>query len=159
MKPAGMVGVVSTRGFAGGCIRLGTRSHYNHVIIADGTGRAFEAQPGGVATCDENTYSDAVWAAVPLTDGQRAQTVTYLHGRLGVAYNWPAIVVFALRTLGPWLPHRTLDRWADRRANQICSELAVNALRAADLDLFPGRLAATVSPADVLNLALRKGWA
>jgi hypothetical protein len=159
MRPAGTIGVVSTRGFAAGCIRLGTRSHYNHVIIAEGTGWAFEAEPGGVDTCTENAYKDAVWVSVPLTEGQRVKVLAYLHTELGTPYNWPAIVVFALRTLMPWLPHKALDGWADRRRNQICSELAVNALRWAGVDLFPGRLAATVSPADILNLALREGWA
>jgi hypothetical protein len=159
MIAPGTVGVVATNGFAAGCIRLGTRCHYNHVVIADGNGGCYEAQPGGVEHTEVCGYSQIVWLTrQPLSDAQRLSITAWLQAEHGVPYNWPAIAVFALRTLDPWLPHKTLDGWADRRRNQICSELAVNAQRYAELDPFPGRAAATVSPADWLNLALAQEW-
>jgi len=159
MTPLGTVGIVATKGFAAGCIRLGTRSHYNHVVIADGHGGLFEAQPGGVRVVAEDSYAGTVWLTrLDLSNVQRIDAAAWLHSEVGVPYNWPSIVVFALRTIVPWLPHGWLDRWADKRRNQICSELAVNALRYAQFDPFPGRRAATVSPADWLNLALAKEW-
>lgn len=156
---AGTIGLVATRGFAAGCIRLATRSHENHIIIADGTGRAFQGAPGGVDLVPEDSYPDTVWLDhLPLSGGQRISMLAWLHSETGVRYNWPAIIVFGLRTFVPWLPHRVLDRWADRRPNQICSELAVNALRYAGIDPWPGRLAATIPPAAFVPVGLRGTW-
>lgn len=160
MIPESTIGVVATKGFIPGCIRLGTRSHYNHVVIADGNGGCYEAQAGsGVHHLPSVPYRQVVWLTrMPLSDGQRINVRAWLFGECGTRYNYPAIIVLSLRTLMPWMPHKLLDRWADRRPNQICSELAVNALRYTHVDPFPNRLAATVSPADWLNLALEKEW-
>lgn len=158
----GTLGVVATAGLVAGCIRLGTRSHVDHVILADGVGGCYEAIAGhGVRHLPTVPYGDVAWLArLPLLDGQRADITAYCQDaiQVGVRYNYPAIAVFTVRTAAPWLPHKHLDEWADRRAPQICSELAVNATRFAHLDMFPGRLAATVSPADLENLAIAKGW-
>lgn len=163
MPPAeGTPGLVRTHGVAARLIDAGTRSRWNHVVLADGHGGCYEMSASkGAQHLDAVPYADIVWLTrLPLSDFQRGEIVAYcqveVFNRTG--YNWPSIAVFAARTLDPWLPHAWLDKWADRRPEQICSELAVNALRSAHLDLYPGRLAATVSPGDVEQLALEKGW-
>ena len=161
MIAAGTVGIVATNGFALGCIRLGTRSHWNHVVIATGRGTLVEAQPGGVREIPDTWYDDCVWLVrQPLTDAQRKAVVAYVDvaALRHTAYNWPAILVFGLRTFLPWLPRKWLDRWANNRLNTICSELAVNAQRAAGVNLFGDRLAATISPAGVDVTYRRLGW-
>jgi hypothetical protein len=162
--PAGTVGIVSTRGLELGIVRLGTRSHWNHVVIATGRGTLVEAQPGGVREIPDNWYlpPSIVWLIrQPLTDAQRISIVEFVDSAAleRLPYNWPAIIVFALQTFLPWLPHGWLDRWADNRRNVICSELAVDAQRAAGVpEVFPDALGATVSPG-ALDVAFRlAGW-
>lgn len=161
MIAAGTIGLVSTRSFATGCIRLGTRSHWNHIVIATGRGTLIEAQPGGVREIPDTWYDDCVWLErEPLTAEQRAGVVAFVddHARRHTPYNWPAIVVFGLRTFLPWLPHRLLDRWADNRPNVICSELAVKSRRAVGVNLFGGQLGATISPGGIDVTYRRLGW-
>ena len=159
---AGTLGCVRTSGFAAKAIDLATRSRWNHIIIADGHGGCYEMSASeGARHLEVVPYADVVWlTGLPLTDFQRGQVVAYCQAEVAnhTGYNWPAIVVFGARTVDPWLPHKHLDEWADRRPQQICSELGVNALRAAGVDLFPGRLAATVSPGDITELGFEKGW-
>lgn len=153
---AGTVGLVSDHGFATGCIRAFTRSHWNHIVIALGDGRAVQAMPGGVQVIDEATHH-VVWIeAGVLYDPTKA--VEFLRASVGEPYNWLAIAVFAVRTFAPWLPHRWLSAWANNRPKVICSELAVDAWRAAGVDLFPGRPAATVSPGDIDVEFRLRGW-
>lgn len=156
---AGTIGVVSTRGFVAGIIRLGTRSHWDHVVIAVGDGRIVEAMPGGVRVRFEDEYAGVGWATTePLNPDARTVMAATALAAIGTPYNWPAIAVFTVRTFASWLPHRWLSRWADHRAAVICSELAVRCMRAAGVDCFGGRPAATVSPADFANLILTKAW-
>lgn len=155
----GTIGVVATNGFVPGIIRLGTRSHFDHVVIAVGEGRIVEAMPGGVRVRFEDEYDDIGWATTePLDPAARAVMASTALAAIGTAYNWPAIAVFTVRTFASWLPHRRLSRWADNRDAVICSELAVRCMRAAGIESFGGRPAATVSPADFANLILSKGW-
>lgn len=157
MHAAGTIGVVSTRGFAGAMIRLATRSHWNHVVIADGLGGVIEAEPGGVRLAPEAEYDDQAWFDLePLTNEQRAARIAAAMASLGTPYNWPAIVVFGLQTLG--IRAAWLSSWAQRRRNVICSELAVDVTRPDAGGWFAGRMSVTVPPSLIAELGLRSEW-
>jgi uncharacterized protein YycO len=147
----------TTTGLAVAAIRLGTRSHWNHAAIVIAPGLLIEAQPGGVRRWPLARYDDYCWdraQAEALTPAQADAISRYARSRLGAPYNWPAIAVFALTTLGMRIG--PLTRWADRRRAVICSELVVLAYRAAGIDLAPGRPAAEVPPA-ALGLLVDRG--
>lgn len=156
----GTVGVVSSKGWVSGAIRLATRSHWSHIVVADGAGKVFEALGRGVVHNPEADYDgrDVVWlSGVGMTEAQRVTALAEVRKHDGWKYNYPAIAVFTLRFLG--LPHRRIAEWANRRRAVICSELALIGWRAAGFDPWPGLLAATIAPADFADMALRHDWA
>jgi uncharacterized protein YycO len=158
-QKAGTIGLVKTNGWETGLIRLGTRSHWNHVVIATGNGTFIQAQPGGVNERSEDTYDDIAWVHTQeLTDTQREQIVDYCRNQIGTPYNWPAIIVFGVRTFLPWCPYTWLIMWAQNRKNVICSELAVEANCVVGIKILPGREAASISPGD-LSVWVLKEWA
>lgn len=158
MIAAGTVGLVRTAGFFGRVIRRAQEGQWNHIVVARGDGFCFSAEPtGGLQVRPETQWADVAWLThEPLTDGQRAQRVEFLTGKLGTPYNVPAIFTFS-RWFVP-VPRGFLE-WANDRPNMICSESAVLAARASASDWFPAdRLACTVAPADIDVLFRRKGW-
>ena len=157
-QPAGTVIIVSSLGFVSGAIRLATRSHWSHVAIADGQGGIVEALGRGIVRSPETKYDhvEHVWLRhAPLPNP--ANAVNYAESRIGKPYNYPAIAVLGIESLG--VDADRLARWADRRDADICSELAVLSWRAGGYDPWPHYIACTVSPAMFANRALIEDWA
>lgn len=141
-----------------GAIRLFTRGHWNHIVIADGQGGAYEAQPGGVRVVPESWYTDVAWLIhEPFTPEAGAKRAAFCQSMIGTPYNWLAIVAFGPRYLTPSLAG-LFARFAERRPKVMCSELATRAVRAGGDDWFPGRLSATVAPEDIDVQFRRQGW-
>lgn len=140
VPPAGVYGCVATHGFLPWLVRLVTRSWVNHVIISIGDGQIVEAEPGGVRIRDVSEYDGCRIAyndAEPVTEQQRAAIAEYASSMRGEPYAWVADTIDGLRCLG--LRWRILGRFAEVRRSVMCSELAVEAGQAAELDWLCGQ--------------------
>jgi uncharacterized protein YycO len=132
-------------------ISWGSKSRAYHAFLAVDDDQLVEAEPGGARLAAVDEYPDAVWVSRPLTDVQRAAIAAAGRAFLGRDYNWLDDLAIGLARRG------FVPRWVWRRLNDggavMCSQLVVLAYRAAGVDLFPGRDAATVTPGDLYQLA------
>lgn len=147
----GDFGLQRGTGFAMWCVRVGTLSRWGHACLAvgdsvDGWIQIVEAMPEGVRTRTAEV-GEFVWSNVPLTDGQRDIAAADGMGQLGKDYDWPAIVLFALRWFGAKIRRGSKDH---PDTNEMCSELVAWIYRdRLAIDLRPGYAPNTISPGDL----------
>jgi hypothetical protein len=165
LKP-GDYGVVRTTGFVPWCIRLLTRSAYDHVFIvigADGNGDydIVEAEPAGARYAKLSEYEgyDMLFnTGEPLTDAQRDAIVAEAHRLVGTPYGFLDIV-----RLGLMLTIRRAPKWLTKRADAeqaiICSQLVAMCGRAAGVDWLCGQSTpAMVTPGMLATRIATQGW-
>lgn len=160
----GDFGVVRTGGALARVIRVGTDSWMNHAFVYVGNGQVIEAQPGGARLNSAEFYDHArfhiAWSTdlIPLTDMQRSNIAAWALKQKGVGYNWSDIAALSLHCIGLGTP-----KWAEKRIEDdnrlICSQLVDKAYRLSGVKLFDdGRLSGAVTPGDLWNLLLARGW-
>ncbi len=153
MPTIGTYGCVHTGGWEATAIRIGTRSHYNHVfLVVDDQGGIIEADPGGARRSNINAYGtdNILYSRDVLTPTQQTKLVTKAETLLGTQYGWLDIARLSLRSLG--IQWEWLTRAADNEKTLICSQLVALCGQAAGLDWNCGREApAAVTPADLAN--------
>lgn len=160
----GDFGLVRTPGLGSRLIRIGTDSWMNHAFVCVGDGKVMEAEPGGARLTSVDYYNHArfnvAWSTdlIPLTDTQRKDIAYYALQQKGVPYNWLDIAALTTSCLGMGTPD-----WAakiienDKRL--ICSQLVDKSYRKAGVHLFDdGRMTGSVTPGDLWNLLLARGW-
>lgn len=168
----GDVLVAATADKGGWWIRLRSRmmrqpALHNHVALAthrDDTGRwrGLEGRPGGFGWCNLDTYlahpATVANTEQPLRDGQREYIVTRAQTMVGIAYDWRAILGFALTTIGlPFLPHE----WPEDGipSQNVCSS-AVDLLYEAAGAANPGGYRKTrgTDPDDWSSFVQHRAW-
>ena len=137
-----------------------TDSPVNHAGLSTGGDTIAEAlRRFDYGTAGE--YPDAIWSTGRLparltpAPEQRTLIVNATHDMIGLRYNVLDLfeIGLAQRRMHDMVTSDSrLARRVDRRNKVICSEAVVRAYRAAGIDLFPGRLAALVSPGDLYEL-------
>ena len=163
----GDIGLIKTSGpgkwldhIAEDLIKFGTDSPYSHAFVYVGNGKIVEAVRH-VKVTEATHYQNITWSTGKLGPAhtpsqlQRGLIVKAAMSYVGQSYNMLDIVAIALAQarLGHVVDG---DEWWVKRLSddhmQICSQLVVNAYRAAGIDLFPGKLAGLVSPGDLGTL-------
>jgi uncharacterized protein YycO len=141
-------------------IEWGTGSNYCHAFVYVGNGQIVEAVRH-VQVAPVTNYADIQWSTGRLgpdltpDQDQRRAIARAAMSYVGESYNILDIVAIALAQarLGGTVDG---DEWWVKRLSddhmQICSQLVVNAYRAAGLDLYPGKLSGLVSPGDLGKL-------
>lgn len=153
----GDIGVTPSSGFVARVIRWATRAPVAHAFIYVADGVIAEGDPHGARLTTAGRYPKRWWLihlSAALTDGQRAGAVawavgqTKTHDGKGTPYSWLDDLGIGLIDVFGWAP-----RWLRRRmrstATLMCSQLCVEAYRAAGVDLFPGVAGGAVSPGDL----------
>lgn len=152
---AGLIGVVPSRGFVAWAIRRITRSQVAHAFIA--TGRSdliIEADPNGARLSRARYHARVVWLSglrSRLTDAQGAAAAQWARQHIGTPYSWIDDAEIGFVDLFGWAPGWMRSRLRSDKT-LMCSQLCVEAYRAAGVDLFPGRPGGAVSPGDLLRL-------
>ena len=150
----GDIGVTPSRGWASFGIRWATHSPVAHAFVSVGGTRIVEADPHGARFNDASRYKQVTWLtglSGSLAGWQRAAIVDWAVGRIGTPYSWLDDAAIGMRDLFGWCPAWLTRRMASTRT-LMCSQLAVEAYRAAGVDLFPGRPGGSVSPGDLWRL-------
>lgn len=150
MPAQGDFGVTRTGGPVAWIIRRLTRSSVNHAFICIGSGQLVEADPVGVSLNVTDRYPKAVWSSVELTDNQRAAIDHYAIAHLGAQYNTVDILALGAALAFGWRAPAWVHRRLASNGRYICSQLVVDAYRAAGVDLAPGRDSVDVTPGDLL---------
>lgn len=162
----GDYGVVRTTGFIAWCIRVLTRSAFDHAFIvigADGNGDydIVEAEPSGARYAKLSEYADYTVlfnTGEPLTDAQRAAIVNAAHDLVGTPYGFLDIV-----RLGLMLTIRRAPKWLTERADAeraiICSQLVAMCGHTAGVDWLCGQsTTAMVTPGMLARRIITRGW-
>ncbi|MFD0044733.1 hypothetical protein ACFVGV_06035 [Pseudarthrobacter scleromae] len=130
-------------------------SRYNHVrLIVDYTGRSVEAVAGGVTWTPE-VYQGDLLVAAPLTDDQRGAILAASEPLIGRPYSRAGLLSLGLASFAPGLPWLRREL-AEHRAF-TCAHLVAHIWKAVGFDPV-GRPAQSVTPGELADLALRRGW-
>jgi hypothetical protein len=141
MVGVAQIGLIRTKGFLSWLIRFGTRSDYNHCVVAISHTSVVSAEQSGVQILPVSAFPDAKWSHFPLNGTQTSKILAFLigdgtHGQLGKRYGvWTFIWYGAARALGIRTPDWIKRRLADR-SSWICSQLCDAAYQAAGIHLF-----------------------
>lgn len=132
MRPGDIL-LVRTATLWGWLIRLVTRSEWSHVALYIGDGMIAEIDAFQGAHVSPLAYDRYQVLRHPaMTEEQAAVAVAWCRGQVGAMYDWGVIVEIGLRIV--YGLHACID--SGRR--YICTELVLEAYRAADIDLAPG---------------------
>lgn len=141
-------------------ISFGTNSPFVHAFVYAGNNQIVEAARH-VQVSPVTSYTNITWSTGRLpanlipTDLQRQAIVQAALSYVGQSYNLLDILAIALAQVRLGRIVDGDEWWAKRLSDDhmaICSQLVVNAYRAAGVDLFPGKLSGLVSPGDLGNL-------
>lgn len=141
-------------------IEWGTESPYCHAFVYAGDGIIIEAARR-VRAAPVTRYDDVIWSSGRLPAGlepsplQRGGIAAAARGYVGERYNFLDIVAIGLAQARLGREVTGKEWWVKRLSDdhmQICSQLVVNAYRAAGINMFPGRLSGLVSPGDLGKL-------
>lgn len=159
--PAGVYGVVKTRGFFPWVVRRATHSWANHAFIfIDDEGAIVEAEPGGVRHNRIGSYSGcriAVNLGDEMTVDERRAVAQAATDMVGEDYNFLGIVDDGLEALG--IPWKWLTRRAEGDHEVLCSQVVALAGHKAGLDWRGGRAGySEVTPADLARRSGMRPW-
>jgi len=150
---AGDYFVVSTKGFVGFMIQLGTFSKMNHTGIYIGNGKIVEATPRkGVIISDLSQYDglELVWNHEDNpTPEQRKIMVDTALAQVGKKYFFADIVIIGFRILGVPVPMWIQNKIA-KSNHQICSGTTTICARAAGYTVEPTKPFYFVTPSDLM---------
>jgi hypothetical protein len=148
----GNYGVSHGSGMVGELIRHATESWAGHAFVYIGGGMIIEAAPPATRIAPAASHLDAVWnLGEPLTQAQRDAIVARAHALLGVPYDYPAYIGFALETL-KLRTAQQLDPVFKQDHWRVCSADVADEYAFAGIDLTAGlKVPNLVSPADLYN--------
>lgn len=119
-----------------------TYSRYYHVGIYEGNNHTIEARVNGVIRRDISEKGYAV-RVIPMPEQGREQVLEYARTCIGRRYDVFGVLIVLMREYLPQV--RVRYRSGDKLT---CGEFVTRAWRHAGLDLFPGRSAERIVPAD-----------
>lgn len=150
----GQVGVLTKHpGWYGRLVQLFTGSSAYHTITAISETECVSAETPRVRIrpIDYFTGNGIHWTNVALSAVERDEAARFVRHQVGKPYAYLDIVFIIITTITRWhTPNWITDRLMDDR-QWFCSELADAGMEAAGHNLFPGRPACGVTPADFLN--------
>lgn len=151
----GQVGVLTTNpGWYGRLVQLFTASPAYHTITAITETECVSAETPRVRVrpIDYFAGNGIQWTNVPMTPAQRHDTVQFVRRQVRKPYAYLDIVFILITTITRWhTPQWITDRLMSDR-QWYCSELSDAGMEAAGKNLFPGRPACAVTPADFLTV-------
>lgn len=144
----GDYGVVSTSGFVGFLIQLGTRSKDNHAFIYEGNGVIIEATPRkGIIRSSVDSYSNIIWNKHEAKSTEQRDIIVKAAGELvGLPYSFRAIALDATRILHIKVPG-FLTRWVANAKGFDCSGSVARCYKAAGITVDPLAPVYEVTPA------------
>ena len=121
-------------------IKWFTRSNYSHVSYIDGSGQVYEAWPPRARITPSYNVGHAAGTIIdlyrcPMSPTQEATMVAYLTGCIGIKYDFAGVLGFISRRAG-----------AQRQDKLFCSEMIVDACRAAGVILIERTPSYAISP-------------
>ncbi len=136
---------VQGTGFLAWLVRRATGSPWTHVALFVGDGQIAEISPEHQARVVPMRYRryKAFRLRGGLVPSQQAAIIAWLRGRIGSRYDWAAVAGIALRGL-----FGGLGACLNSRRRYICTELVIEAYRAAGIDLDP--TCRPVTPAELM---------
>lgn len=155
LRPGDVV-LTPASGGIGNLIAAVTWSRYSHVsVVIDDEGNTVSANPDGAEL--DGIFEDDVVISPPLTDAQRDGIRAAALDLLGTPYGRWDVFVLGLARLGFSSP--SLAREVARPDRLFCSQLVDLVWRRVGFHAFDdGRLPQAVTPGDIADMALRKGW-
>lgn len=155
----GDIAVTPSRGIIAAGIRLVTHcpeaAHalvYTGLVPGSQPGQtAIEADPHGARPANPHKYPRVTWLtglSARLTGPQRDQIRIWCIAHLGTPYSWLDDAAIGMVDVFGWAPACLRARMRSD-ATLMCSQLCVEAYRAAGVDLFPGLPGGAVSPGDL----------
>jgi uncharacterized protein YycO len=148
----GDYGVSHGSGITGELIRHATESWAGHAFVYVGDGQIVEGWPPQARVSSAHSHPDAVWnVREDLTDDQRTAIVARAHALIGIPYDYPAYVGFALEVLG-LRTGKQLDPVFKQDHWRVCSALVADCYAFAGIHI-EGSLQDSnlISPADLYN--------
>ncbi|MGN6609991.1 MAG: hypothetical protein ACTHMS_23645 [Jatrophihabitans sp.] len=153
----GDIGVTPSSGWVAACIRWITRAPVAHAFLSvdDRSDWMIEGRPEGAGYGHSKTYRQVEWLtalSAGLTGAQRDEIVAWATAHRGAPYSWLDDAAIGCGDLfHGWVPG-WLKKRARSDATLMCSQLVVEAYRAAGVDLFPHIAGGVVSPGDLWRL-------
>lgn len=150
----GQVGVITKHpGWYGRLVQLFTGSPAFHCVTAISETECVSAETPRVLVRPISYFGDGIqWTNEPMTAAERQEAVRFVRRQVEKPYAYIDIVFIIISTITRWhTPAWITDRLMDDR-QWFCSELADAGMEAAGHNLFPGRPACAVTPADFLTV-------
>lgn len=150
----GQVGVVTKNpGWYGRVVQWFTGSPAYHTVSAISETECVSAETPVVVVRPIDYFTGVQWTDVTYpTDAHMHDAVRFLNAQIGHKYAYLDILLLAVARLlkqrTPWIIRNRLTD----QSQWFCSELADAGLEAGGVNLFPGRPACAVTPADFLNV-------
>jgi hypothetical protein len=164
----GDIGLTRIGGLTGILVGLGQfiirdASRYTHVFVVLDSGELIEAMPGGAKIEPLSKYAGvtkhgnqkAVYLDLELTTEQRIRIVDEARRLAGTPYSFLDYIALALERFGfKWT---RLEKYVADTGHMICSQLADEAYRRAEINLFTdGRQPQKVTPGDLTYVGLER---
>uniref|UniRef100_A0A9E7SI19 Nicotinamide mononucleotide transporter n=1 Tax=Arthrobacter phage SWEP2 TaxID=2945958 RepID=A0A9E7SI19_9CAUD len=155
MRPGDVVLTPASGGF-GNIVSTVTWSRYSHVsLVVDHDGTTISANRSGAEW--DGIYEGDVVVSPPLSDVQRDLIHRAAVPLIGTPYGYRDVVALGLARMG--FTSASLARQVERPDRLFCSQLVDLIWRRVGFHAFDdGRLPQAVTPGDIADLALRKGW-
>lgn len=138
--------------FFGKLVEKVTDSTAFHIVVEHRPGMCVSAEREGAIPRPIDHFKSAVWVDYCTTDEERAAVAAWAEAHLGTPYDWFSDFVIGVHDLTGVKVPRWLAKLMSNDGTLMCSQLATEALRAAGIDLFPGKESGEVSPADYARL-------
>lgn len=149
----GQVGIVTKHPtWYGRAVQFFTHSPAYHTVYAISETECVSAETPVVRTRSIDYFEDVAWTDVHIDPSKLREAVRFVTAQIGKPYAYLDIFFLWIASITGhrtpnWIVHRLIstDQW-------FCSELCDAGMSAAQINLFPGRPACAVTPADFYNL-------
>lgn len=155
----GDIGLTRIGGFTGVLVGLGQfiirdASRYTHVFVVLDSGELIEAMPGGAKIESLQKYAGktkhgsqkAVYVDLGLTTEQRIRIVDEARKLAGTPYSFLDYLALALDRFG--FKSARLEKYIADTGHMICSQLAVEVVERAGVDIFGEEISQKITPGD-----------
>lgn len=155
----GQIGLVRTTGLMSWLIRVVTRSHWNHVVIAVSETECVGAEPHGAKLRPVTYFDDVVWSEFPLTAKQQQKITAWTRGKIGAAYGYFDDLAIGIGLLTRTHTPRWIEHWLSSNNQWECAALADAALQHGGVHVFrDDRPYGAVFPGSFVHVFEDYGW-
>lgn len=156
----GQVGLIhSDTGFIPWLIRVISRSHWTHMVVAISETECMSAEPGGARIRPISDYPAITWSQFKLRPWQRRRIATYARTHEGTPYGWLDFFAAGVALLTGRRTPEWLRLYVASTGTLICSQLSDLALQAAGIHIFHDRRPlGAVIPGSFGRYYVEQGW-